>query len=65
MERDQITDESPFLILPAELIVIIISLLPSMCDRVKLWYVSQGLRLASETPSLWHEFVWDYYEINS
>ena len=31
-------------------------------DKVNLLYVSQKLRTVSKTPSLWHEFVWDYYD---
>ena len=62
MERDQITMEAPFLNLPLELMIIVISQLSSR-DIVKLRYVSQRLRTVSETPSLWREFVWDYYDI--
>ena len=31
-------------------------------DKVNLLYVSQKLQTVSKTPSLWHEFVWDYYD---
>ena len=61
MERDQTIVEATFLSLPTELIVIVISFLSSR-DRAKLRYVSQRLRNASETPSLWREFVWEYYD---
>jgi len=49
------------LMIPAELLVIIISFLPTPCDRLKLRYVSRWLRRVSETPSLWRELVWPYH----
>jgi len=51
-----------FLSLPAELLVYIISLLPTIRDKVKLRYVSRRLRDVSETPSLWREFVWPLFD---
>ena len=53
--------EVSILNLPTELLVIFVSHLSSR-DRVKLRYVSQRLQIVSETPSLWREFVWDYYD---
>jgi len=51
------------LTLPAELLVYIISFLSSLRDRVKLRYVSRWLGcVIEETPSLWKEFVWPYYD---
>ena len=47
--------------LPVELLVYIASFLPT-CDKVKLRYVSKGLQVVSETPSLWSEFVWPHYD---
>jgi len=61
MERDQ-TVVNPFLSLPTELIVIVISFLSSR-DKVKLQYVSHSLRqIVTETPSLWRKFEWNYYD---
>ena len=67
MEQDSRRDRSVYmkvsiLSLPTELLIIVISYLSSR-DRMKLRYVSQHLRIVSETPSLWHEFVWDYFDI--
>ena len=52
--------EVSILTIPSELLVIVMSYLSSR-DRAKLRYISQSLRIVSETPSLWHEFLWDYY----
>jgi len=57
-------DEDPTItleILPTELLVYIISFVPTTRDRTKLRYVSRRLRSVSETPSLWREFEWPYY----
>ena len=62
MKPERSIVEAPILALPTELLVIIISHV-SLHDRVKLRNVSRRLRSACETPSLWHEFVWDYYDI--
>ena len=48
--------------LPVELLLYIVSFLPTMRDKVKLRYISQKLRVISETPSLWSIFVWPYYD---
>ena len=48
--------------LPVELLVYIISFLPTIRDKVKLRHVSRRLRLVSETPSLWSDFVWPLYD---
>jgi len=48
--------------LPVELLVYIISFLPTVRDTVKLRYVSRRLRVVTETPSLWSEFVWPLYD---
>jgi len=61
MEGDQVIAECPMLSIPTELIVIVISFLSSR-ERVNLRYVSQRLQIVSEVPSLWREFVWDYYD---
>lgn len=45
-----------------EILVYIVSFLPTTRDKVKLRYVSQRLRVVSETPSLWSEFIWPYYK---
>ena len=47
--------------LPTELLVKLMSYLPT-CDKVTMRYVSQRFKDVSETPSLWKEFVWPYYE---
>jgi len=45
--------------LPTELLVIILSFLRDVRDKVKLQYVSRRFRSVSrETPSLWREFIW-------
>ena len=61
MERNQSFIDFHILTIPTELLVIIVSYLSSR-DRVHLLCVSQRLRAVCETPSLWHEFVWDYYD---
>jgi len=48
--------------LPIELLVYIISFVTCTRDKVKLRYVSQRLRIAAETPSLWREFIWPHYD---
>jgi len=62
MEQDHLDMKASILSLPTELLVIIMSHLTSLRDRVKLRYVSQRLQSISEIPSLWHKFVWDYYD---
>jgi len=47
--------------LPVEILVHIASFLPTR-DKVKLRYVSRTLRVVSEIPSLWSEFVWPLYD---
>jgi len=54
--------KSIFLRLPVELLVYIISFLPTIRDLVKLRYVCQRLRVASETPTLWCEFMWPLFD---
>ena len=66
MDQDQDNSHEESLVnlltLPTELLVYIISFLSSLRDRVKLRYVSRWLRIViEETPSLWKEFVWPYY----
>ena len=48
--------------LPVELLVYIISFLSTARDKAKLRCVSRTLRVVSETPSLWSEFVWPLYD---
>ena len=55
-------DPVDILTLPVELLVYIISFLPTARDKVKLRYVSRTLRVVSETPSLWSEFPWPLYD---
>jgi len=62
MEQTHPVMKAFILSLPTELLVIIISHLASLRDRVKLRYVSRRLQSVSEIPSLWHKFVWDYYD---
>jgi len=47
--------------LPVELLVFIISLLPSSRDLVKLRYVSKSFLALTEVPLLWRKFVWPLY----
>jgi len=49
--------------LPVELLVYIISFLPTIRDTIKLRYVSQRLRVVSETPTLWSEFIWPLFDL--
>jgi len=60
MEED-VTSNTLFT-LPVELLVYIFAFLDTARDKAKLRYVSRGLRNAVETPSLWSEFVWPYYD---
>lgn len=49
--------------LPVELLIYIVSFLPSVDDRMKLRYVSRKLRsIVSETQSLWHDFELPLYD---
>ena len=48
--------------LPLELIVYIFSFVTSARDKVKLRYVSQRLRIAVETPSLWRNLTWPNFD---
>ena len=48
--------------IPIELLVYIISYVISTRDRVKFRYVSQRLRAAVETPSLWRDFSWPHFD---
>ena len=59
-EKDK-RGSSTFLDLPLELLAYIISFFTVARDKLKFRYVSTKLRSASETPSLWREFVWPYY----
>ena len=66
MDQDQDNSHEETLVnlltLPTELLAYVISFLSSLHDRVKLRYVSRWLRcVIEETPSLWKEFVWPYY----
>jgi len=47
--------------LPVEMLVYIMSFLRTARDLVQLRYVSRRLRAATDTPSLWNEFVWPLY----
>jgi len=61
MELNQSVVEVSILNLPIELLDIIATYL-SPRDRFGLRFVSQGLRVVSETSILWREFVWPYYD---
>jgi len=50
------------LTLPVELLVYIVSFLGAVRDKIKLRYVCRTLRSVVETPSLWCEFEWAYYD---
>ena len=60
-ERD-FGDSGQLLSLPTELLVLILSFLRSFRDKIKFRYVSRRLGSVIETPSLWREFVWPYYD---
>ena len=62
MENSDNEESIQFLSLPLELLVYITSFLSTTRDKVKLRYVSRRLRVVSETPSLWSEFVWPLYD---
>ena len=63
LRKNRVNKESMnILSLPVELLVYIISFLPTVRDKVKLRYVSRRLRVVSETPSLWRKFVWPCYD---
>ena len=47
--------------LPTELLVALFSYL-SICDKIKMQYVSPRFKHIMEVPSLWKDFVWPYYE---
>jgi len=51
-----------FVELPIELIILIISFLSTVRDKIRLRCVSRKLRNICETPSLWHRFEWPCYE---
>ena len=48
--------------LPIELLVYVFSFVSSVRDRVKLRYVSQRIRAAVETPSLWRVIFWPHLD---
>ncbi|XP_065898806.1 uncharacterized protein [Dysidea avara] len=60
MEKS-LDNKSVFQALPTELLVHIFTFLLSR-DKVNLRYVSRRIRYATETASLWSEFVWPYYD---
>ena len=49
-------------VLPIELLVYILSLLPTLRDKLKFRYVSRRLRTVTKTPSLWSEFTWPHFD---
>ena len=53
---------SMFILLPVELILLILSFLPTVRDKIRLRCVSRKLRSICETPSLWRKFEWSCYE---
>ena len=48
--------------LPNELLVYVFAFLPNARDKLMLQCVSHRLRSVMETPSLWSECVWPYYD---
>ena len=48
--------------LPTELLVYIVSFLPTIREKAKLRYVSRRLRSVGEASSLWSEFVWPHFD---
>ena len=64
---DRLLRELPLytlLALPIELLVYVLSFVTSARDRVKLRYVSRQVRVAVETPSLWRDFTWMYFDFS-
>jgi len=51
-----------FVLLPVELIILVLSFLPAVRDKIRLRCVSRKLRSICETPSLWRKFEWPSYE---
>ena len=51
------------LLLPPEILLHIFTFLTEAREMVKLRSVSRRLRSISETPSLWRQFVWPYYNL--
>ena len=49
--------------IPIEVLVYIVSFVVSARDKVKLRYTSRLLRMVAETPSLWKDFIWPYFDI--
>ena len=47
--------------LPTVLLVEIFSYLP-LCDKIRMQYFSPRFKNIMEVPSLWKDFVWNYYE---
>jgi len=65
MDQDNSKEESlvKLLMIPTELLVYVISFLCSICDRVKLRYLSSLLKSVIEgIPSMRKGFVWPYYD---
>jgi len=56
----QNTSQSTLLNLPLEVLVFIVSFLPTR-EKVKIRCVSKSLHSVSEVPSLWEEFIWSHY----
>ena len=49
--------------LPSELLIHIISFLTCVRDKVKLRYVSRRCLSVCETPLLWRELIWPFFDI--
>jgi len=50
--------------LPVELLMYLLTFVTDTRDRVRLSLVSRKLRSAMETPSLWRDFCWPFYNPN-
>ena len=51
-----------FILLPVELILLVLSFLPAVHDKIRLRCVCRKLRNICETPLLWRKFEWPSYE---
>ena len=60
-EHQNASVELNILSLPTEILLHILQFLTEARDRAKVLDVSRRLRSITETPSLWREFKWSYY----
>ena len=56
--RDSSLSMNMFILLPVELIILIVSFLPTVLDKIRLRCACRTLRSVCDTPSLWRKFEW-------